>query len=291
MIAYNHYIKFIPELKNDKKMKGTFTDIITIKQSKEKIISNEKQNMRYVNNQGREISVFSDGEYTRTIEGQTWGLKVKDVVTFKWVSEKSTIEYVPDKNFTYDLLEYWSLHIVLPLFFTLEEKYDFLHSGGVDVNGKAILFIADSGGGKSTMTDYFIQQGHDLISDDKIGTYLEQDIICAVASHPHHRPYRKSEDLGFFINNVMKQPKPIYAIYELIPSNEYEKIKIVEVIDKIEKFKLLRSNTSMDLDFLEKLRFERLMMIAKYIPIYKVTIPWNLNRLNEVYKYILKNQN
>jgi hypothetical protein len=33
MIAYNHYIKFIPELENDKKVEGSFTDVVTVQEN------------------------------------------------------------------------------------------------------------------------------------------------------------------------------------------------------------------------------------------------------------------
>ena len=61
------------------------------------------------------------------------------------------------------MLEYWCFHIVLPIFFTIEETFDFLHAGAVEVEGKLILFVAESFGGKSTMTDFFMKQGHTSI--------------------------------------------------------------------------------------------------------------------------------
>jgi hypothetical protein len=53
MIAYNHLIKFIPQLKNDKKMEGSFCDIVTV-QENSGFDLNEKllYELTFFNNQG-----------------------------------------------------------------------------------------------------------------------------------------------------------------------------------------------------------------------------------------------
>ena len=35
-----------------------------------------------------------------------------------------------------------------------------------------------------------------MISDDKVATFIKEELIYAVPSYPYHRPYRKVEDLG-----------------------------------------------------------------------------------------------
>ena len=61
----------------------------------------------------------------------------------------------------------------------------------VEVDEQPILFIAPSTGGKSTLGDYFLKQGHPMLSDDKVATFLHEDEFWAVPSHPHHRPFRE----------------------------------------------------------------------------------------------------
>ncbi len=65
------------------------------------------------------------------------------------------------------------------------------------------MFIAPSMGGKSTLTDFFIQQGHGLISDDKVPTVIENGQFLAGGSHPYHRPHRRFEELGYHVDNFI----------------------------------------------------------------------------------------
>ncbi len=288
MIAYNHYIKFIPELKNGKKVEGSFVDVVTVKESSlENLPKDLTYEITFFNNQGRDLTLYTDREFARTKEGQIWAFEVKDVLTFFWYSGTLELEYIKHNNFTEELLEYWCLHIVLPVFFTVEETYDFLHAGAVEVDSKPILFIAESFGGKSTMTDFFMKQGHMMISDDKVATYEKNGQIFSISSHPHHRPYRKMEDLGYFVENFAFNSKPIHAIYELEKTDADAEIKIIE-LQGIEKFKSLRYASEMNMFFLKSKRFGLLGKIANNIPVFKVKVPWDLKRLQDVHYEILK---
>ncbi len=288
MIAYNHYIKFIPELKNEKKVEGSFSDIVTVEENLD-VELDEKllYELTFFNNQGRDLSLYTDRKFARTKEGQFLAFEVKGVVTFFWDSGTLKLQYIKHGDFTEELFEYWCLHIILPLFFTIEETFDFLHAGAVEVDGKPILFIAESFGGKSTMTDFFMKQGHVMVSDDKVAAYEQNGKFYAVPSHPHHRPYRKMEDLGFFLEKTFTEPKPIHVIYELEKSEADAKIKIVE-INGVEKFKSLRYASEMNIFFQKAKRFEFLMKMAKVVPVYKVTVPWEIERLDEMYNVICK---
>lgn len=286
MIAYNHYIKFIPKLKNDKKVEGSFSNIVTVQESTNSNINKKLlYELTFFNNQGRDLSLWTDREFARTQKGQLWTFSVKGVVTFFWYSGNLSLEYIKHDNFTENLLEYWTLHVILPIFFSIEETYDFLHAGAVEIDGNAVLFIADSCGGKSTMTDFFMKQGHTLISDDKVAVVENNRKFYAIPSHPHHRPHRGMEDLGFFVKNVAIEPKIINSIYELVKSNADMKITIEE-IRGIDKFKSLRYASEMNMFFLREKRFKLLMDMANEISVYRVAVPWNINRIQEVYEVI-----
>lgn len=288
MIAYNHHIEFIPELKNDKKVEGSFVDVITVKEIsyfefEDKLL----YEITFINNQGRDNYLRTDRDFLTTRKEQPWEFEVKDVVKFFWYSGSLKIEYIPQKEFSFQLLEYWLLHIILPMYFTVEEKYDFLHAGAVEVENKPILFTAESFGGKSTMTDFFLKQGHTLISDDKVATIKIDNQIYAISSHPHHRPYRKMEDLGYFVKDFSVLPKAIHAIYELKKGEPNSKI-IIEELSGVEKFKSLQYASEMNLFFQKQKRFTYLTKMAKSVPVFKVTIPWKIDRLKEVYMHILQ---
>jgi len=53
-----------------------------------------------------------------------------------------------------------------------------LHASSVARDGRAIGFVGDSGWGKSTLADYFCQQGYDLINDDVMAIELSPSGPC-----------------------------------------------------------------------------------------------------------------
>jgi len=178
---------------------------------------------------GRNVYLYSDRLLNGSEKGQPWCYVVKDVVRFAWFGGERTIFYEMGIEGTPDLLGFWLIHLLLPLYFTLEGMYDMLHGGAVEIDGRAVIFIAPSMGGKSTLTDYFIRKGHKLISDDKIPTFVENDSFMVSGSHPYHRPYRKFEELGYWVENFTKKFKPIHAFYELERIESNAKIRIKEV--------------------------------------------------------------
>ena len=99
-----------------------------------------------------------------------------------------------------DLIDHTSLpisiiyqnQIVAPIYFSINHTYNFLYAGATEIDGKAIAFMASSFAGKSTLTNYFIQRGHQLITDDKMATY-ESDGEIAI---------RKLKDLYYKITCI-----------------------------------------------------------------------------------------
>ncbi len=183
------------------------------------------------------------------------------------------------------LLGFWFIHLLLPLYLTLENMYDFFHAGAVEVEGKPILFIAPSMGGKSTMTDYFIKQGHTLISDDKVATFIDNGKFMAVGSHPYHRPYRKFEELGYRVNHFIAAFKPIHAFYVLESVDKDTEI-MIEEIKGIEKFDTFLPNYLYTFMHLRPKRLQYLADMLNIVRVFCVQVPWDINRLGEVHKKI-----
>ena len=161
-----------------------------------------------------------------------------------------------------------------------------MSSGGDE---KPILFIAPSMGGKSTMTDYFMKQGHTMISDDKVATFKKDGGFYAVPSYPHHRPYRNMEDIGYFVENFSNIPKVMHTIYAL-EGVEKNKEVTIRRLSGIEKFKSLRDAKEMNLFFHESTQLCYLSKVASEVLVFKVTVPWDLKRLKEVYNTIMLHQ-
>lgn len=235
---------------------------------------------------GREAAYGANAPFSHCQKGCRWGVDIKEVMSLSWVCGESTITYMPKEKFTAELLQFWILHTILPLIFTLEERYTFLHVGSVEIEGAPVIFSADSFGGKSTLTDYFIQKGHPMLSDDSLGTYAENGEIMAVASYPFHRPYRETEALGYPVSRVMKGAKALTAVYLLEQSDPDAAVEIVEV-KGIEKYKAFHYSTFVNLHFRKEKHFQSMNHLIKTLPLFKVSIPWKLERLDEVYRAIV----
>jgi len=217
----------------------------------------------------------------------SWALEIKDVVTLIWDAKARNILYIKGNSYTPEQLRYWIFHTFFPIVLELERTYRILHVGSVEIEGKPILFSAFSFGGKSTLTDYFIKQGHPLLSDDSLGIDKRNDGYYTIPSYPFHRPYRELETLGDPVEKFATEPKPLHAVYLLEKSKPDAKVEIHE-LKGIEKFKAFHYSAFINFDFMKKERFEFFTEMAKYVPVYQINIPWDLQRLSEVYDAIVK---
>ena len=232
---------------------------------------------------GRELILHTDRELARSAAGQPWRLEVENVVSFTWVGGEATITYQLHREGTQALLVFWFVHIFLPLQLTLERGYDFIHSAAVEIEGKPVLFIAPSTGGKSTLGDYFLKQGHAMLSDDKVATFLYEDEFWAVPSHPHHRPFREFEVLGHPVENFAASARPIHAFYLLEAGEPDSAISITEV-EGFRKFEQLLPNYLFGFSFLQQQRLRWLAGLADQSRVFRVQRPWSLERMREVYE-------
>ncbi len=239
---------------------------------------------------GRKVYLYSDHEFDGSEAGQPWCYEVKDVVSFYWVGGERSIYYELGEKGDTNLLSFWFIHLLLPLYMTLENMYDFLHAGAVEVEGKSIFFIAPSMGGKSTMTDYFIKQGHPLISDDKVPTFIQDGKFMAVGSHPYHRPYRKFEELGYRVEKFTTEFKTIHAFYELEGVDTDAEISIEE-IKGFAKFDALLPNYLYMFSWLKPKRLKYLSKMLNDVKVFHVKVPWDMERLSEVHSLICKHSN
>jgi len=236
---------------------------------------------------GQAIRYHSTVPFHEAKTSFSWVLEVKDVVTLLWDAERRAILYHKRKGYTPQRLRFWVLHTFLPLVLELERSYRIMHVGAVEVEGKPICFSAFSFGGKSTLTDYFLKQGHPLLSDDSLGIEKKNDTYYAIPSYPFHRPYREVETLGYYTENFTTDPKPLHAVFSLEKVDAAAAVEITE-LKGIEKFKAFHYSSFIDFDFMKKERFEFFTEMAKYVPVYRIGIPWDLNRLDEVYETIVK---
>jgi hypothetical protein len=235
---------------------------------------------------GRRVYLYSDRPFEGNTPGQPWCYEVQDIVSFYWKGGERTIYYTLHEKGDAALLGFWFVHLLLPFFYTLEEMYEIFHGGAVEVDGKAIMFAAPSTGGKSTMTDYFIRQGHTLISDDKIPTFIEDGKLMLVGAHPYHRPYRKFEDLGYRVDTFSRKFQPLHALYLLEKADEDAPVSIEEV-HGFQKFREVLPYYLFSFAFRKKRRMNYLATCVNSVRVFRVKRPWDMHKLDQVYKAIL----
>ena len=210
---------------------------------------------------GRSLWLESDRGDESICPGQAWQLTVEEVVSFGFVSGEPTVYYRLQGKGSRALLAFWFTHLFLPLYLTIERGYDFIHAAAVEVDEHPILFIAESTGGKSTLGDYFLKQGHPMLSDDKVATFLRGGQFYAAPSHPHHRPWRQFEVLGDPVEHFATSAKPIHAFYLLERSDPLSPLEITEVTG-FRKFEGLMPNYLFNFPFLLVQRLRWLAQLA-----------------------------
>jgi len=235
---------------------------------------------------GRNVYLYSDREFlSSSKEGQPWCYEVEGVCRFFWKGKENSIYYdfIGEENTS--LLSFWFIHLMLPFFFAIEEKYEMFHGGSVMVDGCAIMFCAPSMGGKSTMTDYFLKQGHPLISDDKIPLWIEQEHFMLTGSHPYHRPYRKFEELGYLVSSFVNSAVSLQAMY-ILERSEASSSVIIEEVRGFNKFQEILPHYLFPFPFQQKKRMVYLAKLVDNIRVFKVFRPWDIDRIDEVYSAI-----
>ena len=256
--------------------------VTVVARSRQRDLGSLKQVTPPLQGHGRDFFILTDRQFAPSSAGQNWCFQVKDIARFYWTGGEARIEYEPLEGASEDLLAFWLVHIFLPLWFTLEGTYELLHACAVEIGGKTALFMAPSMGGKSTLTNYFIGKGHALVSDDKIAVIKEHGRFLAVPSHPNHRPYRKFEDLGNRVDKFASKASPIGSGFYLRRAEPGAPVEVNE-IEGHRKFAVMRPGYLFDFDFLKKKRLEFLADMASKVPFFELSMPWSLERLDDVY--------
>lgn len=107
------------------------------------------------------------------------------------VESKITAQAVPQT--TPDTVAHLLIDQVLPRFLSTQ-GHTSIHASGVVVNGKAVLFLGQSGYGKSTLASEFYFSGYPGISDDVIFIEQNNNTFYAVQSYPGFRLWSDSLD-------------------------------------------------------------------------------------------------
>lgn len=245
----------------------------------------------YANNQGRSVELLNNAPDQKTgKQALHWRLDIGKVACFWWKSGSDTIHVQKHHTVEKKILQYWCLHVFLPFFFTLEKNIHFLHAGAVEIDGGAVLFLGESFAGKSTMTNFFLRQGHTLISDDKVGVPYDELPYLALPSYPYHRPYRAVEDIGLPYDKFSAAPQPIKAVFILDGRDDIQEPEIIPVTG-LHAFRALIESSQFNVNTLRQSQFDHLSKLAQEIKVFKLKMPWGLSLLPSVYDAIIEKLN
>ncbi len=213
-------------------------------------------------------------------QGVPWTMDVHDTLQLAWLPEERAFVYEKGRRFSPKLLQFWLYHTFLPLHLQMQEECEILHAGSVEVQGKAVIFTGPSHVGKSTLTDFFVKQGHGLLADDTLGIEPYGGTYRAVASWPFRRPYRQAETLGAFTPRFVTSPLDIAAVFRLVPVPADAPVK-VRPCSGIEKFVELHAARFIPLGFLKERHFAFLGAFARTQSVFRIDVPRSLERLGE----------
>ncbi len=234
--------------------------------------------MEIINSQGRRVHLRSRDAFDSPSASNLWLLSVENVATFWWRSGQRRIEYLASESIS---LGYWLLHLVIPLFKRLEEQVLMMHSAGVEIQHKGVLISAASFGGKSTLAHALLNDGHKFMADDKLGLFVENGTLMCTSSYPYCRDYRATEDLGNPVTEHQPASMEVGGIYILTRGAPEATIKI-QSLKGYEAFSLLQVNRDIPLSFLRQREFRRLSSITRLARVFRLEMPWSLERSKEV---------
>ena len=238
---------------------------------------------------GRQLSLHCEHPLDANCPGCIREFRVEDVVTFQWCSGSGEVQYACAETDEPTLLGFWFNHIFLPIYLALEEDFDFMHGSAVDIAGSAALFIAPSTGGKSTLAQYFVERGHALLADDKLCVRRHGRRWYGVPAHPHLRDWREFEVLGTPVEHYTDSALLLGAIYALEQAPPDDTVHIGEVsgFDRLEY--LIPQHLYDFLPFRQR-RLQRVAALAAGMPLLRLSRPWDLMRLDEVYRVVCETQ-
>lgn len=192
-------------------------------------------------------------------------------------------------------LQEWLLHYALPLLLLTEGHLHFLHGSAVQVGDRAVGFLAPSGGGKTTLAEYFLCRGHAFFTDEKLGFALRGKRYMAVPSTPFYR--RDAANARWqMVTNFASSPAPLDPLYLLVPSDSRATPAVMPVRAGVAAFELARRcefglprrvRERLQLKSFQSERFETCTELAAATRVRRLVVPRDLARLPEVYDTVV----
>jgi hypothetical protein len=210
-------------------------------------------------------------------------LRLDDIGEFQLRPKEMTIYCNMSAGARIETTRYWLMNLMLPLHLLLAGRLEFLHGSAVRVGDGAVVFLAASMGGKSTIANYFVECGHSLLTDEYVGLRRDGEFMV-VPSAPFIRPRRQIGDLGDPVVRFESNALPLRAIYLLALGEEPAQIipiSGVSAITGIVRHCRFRHPER------TKERFTQFAEMASEAPVARLCIPRDISRLPEVRRAVL----
>lgn len=141
-------------------------------------------------------------------------LEVLDLVHF-YIADRGCLHYVAKSTCEPEQIEFWFLHVFLPIYLSLFRDGYFFHGAAVEKHGVVQAFVGPTRSGKSTLVEAMLARGYRLYADDKFRITTEEGVVVVHASHGRFRPYRKTEDLGVPARRRGQKAAPLAGLFIL----------------------------------------------------------------------------
>ena len=196
-------------------------------------------------------------------------------------------------------------------FALVKQGYEPLHATAVVVDGRAVVFLADSGRGKSTLGAEFVRHGHEILTDDlllirevdgalngfpgparvKLFPSIAARILPGLSHATPMHPNTPKLVIPLEHRQHHDRPVPIDRFFVLDEVDEGITDVRVEPLAGVDSLlQLLRSSFNVRLVSPDRLRRQLLAAQAwrRRIPVRRLSYPRNLGALEEVRRTILR---
>lgn len=228
------------------------------------------------------IRIETDGDIDDRLPSRHWRLDVEDRVCVHWRAGDLSLRYAPGPQFTPELFQFLLLHNLLPMFLEIEGRRRVLHAAGVVQNGRATLIFGASFAGKSTLAHACQKRGLGFLGDDRVALLPHiEGAPQAFGSYPWCRPYREQLTLGDPVAHFVEGPVPVARIVTLEPVAADAPARLTE-LSGLAKFSAVAPARGFGLPFLSAAQFAFNAELSRGTPLFKLQVPRDLKRLNEV---------
>ena len=221
-------------------------------------------------------------------QGSAYLLRFPGLADFEVSSDGSNVQGWPVPGVSPQTVEHLHLNQVLPLALSRQGQL-VLHGSAIDVGGRGVAFVGESGRGKSTLAASFATSGGRFLTDDGLHLQWVSGVCQIIPSHPSIRLWEDSQseltsantiaapaldftskarllagaDIAFCVDSL-----PLRRVY-FLGTGDAESVAIEVMKPAAALIELLRNSFLLDIDerHMLALHFDELCRLAN-LPIY-----------------------